>query len=542
MKTVAFVTLILAVFVVPCAGAAPSSETANGRRDLTVSEAGRAMSYVYEGKSRAAVVFVDSLAPICDGEPFYLLIKSRVAREMLTVDDENKERLQVESEPIHRDLERVIEVCTERMDAAEEAGDEIAEPDPRLRLYRGLAWMSKAHLCSFARRFWCAGRDAKKGKSDLEAYLRIHPDEPLALGTMGVFLYFADTIPRAFKYLSKLLFLPTGDREKGLRYIKAAAAMESVLQTDFQVVQSTVDLLFEGRYEDGLDGTVALLERWPSYPRLALPLALMQPFDPVSVARSARLIDATLERFEDAENLGEAERYSLALLSFLDAYANRFVAPPDLAEDGLYRVANSPYPGPDWCSGYAAFELGRMLASEGRDDDAREAFDWVRHNAGVSFLRGDAKQLAEALDGPEQDASVVEPAWITEVYFGTPEERSVRIRDFESAPSVSASFYLADALLLSGRADEALEVIQEVLDRDVEPWDEEFHMLAASRAAEIHGLRGDYDAAVQMLDRAMEFYRKEFLVDWILEGRKRYYQRLRDGEALPTPRLLSDPR
>jgi len=469
------------------------------------------------------------------------LIKSLVARKRLTVDDDNMERFTSEPDPIHRDLERVIEVCTRRMDAKRDGdGGETAGPDPRLRLYRGLAWMSKSHLRSFARSFWSAGRDAKKGKSDLEAYLTTNPDDPLALGTMGVFLYFADTIPKAFKYLSKLLFMPTGDRDKGLRFIAAAAATESVLQTDFQVVQHTVDLLFEGRYEDGLDGTVALLERWPAYPRLALPLALMQPFDPLRVPRSARHIDEMMERFNGEEEPGEAEQYSLALLSFLNSYADRFVAPPDVAEEGLNRAANVTSAGPDWSSGYAAFELGRLLASQGRDVDARSAFDWVRSNENVAFLHGDAKQMVKALGDTGRVTSDVEPHWITEIYFGKPDERAASIWELNSVTPATAPtiFYRADAQLLLGDIPGALEAFEGLLELDVYPWDEEFQMLAASRAAEIYGSRGDYATAVRLLDRSLKHYSKEFLVDWVLEGRKQYYERLRDGDDLPTPRVL----
>ena len=49
------------------------------------------MSYVYEGNSRSAVGYLDSLSADCGEEPFYLLIKSRVARELLTIDDEDTE-------------------------------------------------------------------------------------------------------------------------------------------------------------------------------------------------------------------------------------------------------------------------------------------------------------------------------------------------------------------------------------------------------------------------------------------------------------------
>jgi tetratricopeptide (TPR) repeat protein len=505
-------------------------------RDLTSPEAYRAMQFVYQGKTRAAVDYLDSLGVACAGEPFYLLIKARVARELLTVDDESKERIKSDTEPIHRDLDHVIELCGDRMKAAEDAG---SDADPRLRLYRGLAWMSKSHLSSFVRKFWRAGRDAKKGKSDLEDYLETNPGDPLALGTLGVFLYFADTIPTVFKYVSKLLFMPTGDREKGLQYLRIASVERSVLQTEFEVVLYSIYILFEGRYEDGLDGTLDVLERYPNKPRLASPLALMQPFNPFGAADNAFRIDAMIERFKHAE-AGEAERYELTLLDFLSAHADRLIAPPDVAMAELNRIADADPGHPDWVGGYAAFELGRLQASQGRAAEAKESFAWVRHNDKVSYVHGIASKMTKAL-GDEGAPDSAEPGWITEIYFGSDGARLGAAAELKSvaSPTVETLFYLGEALLLAGDMDGALAAYDGVLETKAALWDEEFQMLAASRAAEIHGARGDYKSAAQRLDRAMEYYRQEFLVDWILEARKRYYERLKDGELEGKPRLFN---
>jgi tetratricopeptide (TPR) repeat protein len=505
-------------------------------RDLTRPEAYRAMNFVYEGKTRAAAEYLDSLEVVCSGEPFYLLMKSRVAREELTVDDENKSKLKADTEPIHRDLERVIAVCTERMEAAGDAG---VDADPQLRLYRGLAWMSKSHLSSFVRKFWRAGRDAKKGKSDLEEYLETHPDDPLALGTLGVFLYFADTIPSIFKYVSKLLFMPTGDRERGLQYLHQATLERSALQTEFEMVLYSIFILFEGRYEDGLDGTLQLLERYPDKPRLASPLALFLPFDPFATADYARRVDGMIERYE-SRPAGPAERYELTLLDFLSAHADRFIAPPDVAVTELSRLADTNAEHPDWVGGYAAFELGRLLASLGQAEDATSSFTWVRHNDKVSFLHGISNKMIKKL-GDDDEPAVAEPAWITEIYFGSEETRADAARELAavSPPTVETQFYLGEALLLTGDMDGALAAYDAVLETKAALWDEEFQMLAASRAAEIHGAKGDYESAARRLDLAMKYYHKEFLVDWILEGRKRYYERLRDGEERGEPQLFT---
>jgi tetratricopeptide (TPR) repeat protein len=500
-------------------------------RELSRAEAAGLMNHVYEGKTRLALDYLEQVSDACQGQPFYLLIKSRVERELLTVDDENKSRVSADSEPLHHDLERVIQICSQRIDD----GDK----DPNLLFYRGLAWMSKSHLNSFARQFWSAGRDANKGRSDLETYLEIHPNDPLAKGTLGVFLYFADTIPSVFKYLSRLLFLPTGDREKGLSYIQYAAEQPSFLQSEFEGVLGTIYLLFEGRYEDGIDKTIDLLERYPNNPRIALPLALMLPFDPAGANRNTALVDGTLNRVAGMPP-DAPERYPLTLLEFLVAYAERFFAPPETARRELDRIAGDNPDHPDWVGGYAAFELGRLQASLGEANEARTAFEWVRHNQRVGYLHDDADRLWKALREFDRSANFPKSMWPTEIYFGTAGDRRNAIEDLSASASTPPSdFYLAEAMMLSGELDAALAAYGRIVDADVDPWNKEFQMLACSRIAEIHGLRGEYDAASGWLGKAMDFYQKEFLVDWVLEGRRRYYESLHDGETTSAPRLLT---
>jgi tetratricopeptide (TPR) repeat protein len=530
MQRSLFILLVLAAGAL-CAAASRAPADTPATRELSRAEAARVMNFVFEGKTRLAIDYLDEVADACAGQPFYLLIKTRVDRELLTVDDENKERVETDAEPVHRELDRVIDICSQRM----EDGDQ----DSNLRLYRGLAWMSKSHLSSFARQFWSAGRDAKKGRSDLETYLRDHPDDPVAKGTLGVFLYFADTIPSVFKYLSKLLLLPTGDRERGLSYIQYAAEHPSFLQPEFEGVLGTVYMLFEGRYEDGIAETIALLERYPANPRIALPLALMLPFDPARLTRNAALVDDTAGRVAGAPS-DAPEQYPLTLLEFLIAYAERFLAPPDVAKTQLSRIASENPDHPDWVGGYAAFELGRLQASLGEVSEARTAFAWVKSNQRVAYLHDDAGRLSKALREFDRSANVPKSSWVIEIYFGTADDRKNAIADLSASASTPPSdFYLAEAMMLAGDFDAALAAYKSVVEADVDPWNEELQMLASCRVGEIYGARGDYDTACKWLEKAMEFYQKEFLVDWLLEGRQRYYERLRDGETTAAPHLLN---
>jgi tetratricopeptide (TPR) repeat protein len=311
------------------------------------------------------------------------------------------------------------------------------------------------------------------------------------------------------------------------------------MQVEFEAVRANIYMLFEGRIEDATELTLELVERYPDNPRIAVTLALALPFDPSGISRNAGVVDVSIDRLAGMP-ADYPERYALTLLDFLHSYAGRFIAPPDVAEANLRRIADTGPVHPDWVSGYAAFELGRLLASLGEAKEAKTAFDWVSRNQRVDYLHDDAERLTKALWDFDRAANVPQATWITEIYFGTADDRNNAIEDITaSASTPSSDFYLAEAALLAGEFDAALTAYRSLVQSKVDPWNVEFKMLASSRIAEIYGAREDYENASRWLDEAMEHYQKEFLIDWILAGRRRFYERLRSGEAADPPRLLT---
>ena len=196
--------------------AAGSKPTPVATRDLSEAEVRRSMDLVFRAQVRDLLAWTDSLSAECSGEPVYHITRARLLRELMPVDDENNWVLKPACEPLYAELRTAIAECDARIDA----GDK----DEKIRLYRGWAWMFMSHVHTYENAFWSAGREAKKGKEDLEWYLERHPDDPVASSLMGAFLYFADTLPKAYKFVSKLLFLPSGDRDRGLAMMEAARA------------------------------------------------------------------------------------------------------------------------------------------------------------------------------------------------------------------------------------------------------------------------------------------------------------------------------
>ncbi len=131
--------------------------------------------------------------------------------------------------------------------------------------------------------------------------------------------------------------------------------------------------------------------------------------------------------------------------------------------------------------------------------------------------------------------------WIAQVYSSDLDSLATIRTRFESLSdnSIIALFYVGECDLLAGRFDEALESYDKTINIEAPRWDHTYQMIASTRIAEIFASRGHYEKAAEYQARAMDFYHREYLVDWVIEGRQRYFARLADGEETVVPTLLS---
>lgn len=88
--------------------------------------------------------------------------------------------------------------------------------------YLGNAYSLKSRLKGLRGSYFSAGRDAGKGKKYLEQVIEAEPTQYDAYYNLGVYNYFAGTLPGFAKVLKTLFFLPGGDKEKGLTLLKIA--------------------------------------------------------------------------------------------------------------------------------------------------------------------------------------------------------------------------------------------------------------------------------------------------------------------------------
>jgi len=525
----------LATQAVP-AFAADAVPPSGSDRDLTENEATRVFDLIFQARPHEAVRYLATLEARAAGEPLFHIMRARCYQEFIPMDDANHGVARERSAPALEDLDRCIDVCTQRL--------EDGSGDDKLVLYRGWALMVKAYARSMTRDMFSAAREAKKGKKDLEAYLAAHPGDPTAAGLLGTFLYFADTIPSAFKFLSKVLLLPTGDREKGLENLETAVRSGGLLETEWKFALYNIYFYFEGRFEEGLAGLQELNRRYPEYGRTVIPLAVSRPYTPTTAANSDELVETAVDRMYGAPNR-DVDWNALYLVQMYRAYGDRYCSLSRMTEVRLRSLIHESPRHPDWLSAYAQLELGRLLASRGARDDAAALFQTVKAYQGFDLQRKEADILLRDIEKfghlfdqpplPDTDE------WVRAVYSGSPDSLpAVRARFAALAPgSVAAKFYVAECDLLSGEFDAALEGFEAVISVDAPAWDHAYQMFASTRIAEIYAARGYYKTAARYQGIALTYYHNEYLVDWVVEGRKRYFERLAEGKESSPPTLLT---
>ena len=505
-------------------------------QDLSEAEASSVLNLVFRGRPNQALALLDSLEARSGQEPLFLIMRARCHQEFVPMDDANKYTSREISRASLTDLDGCIAVCTKRIDAG--------AADSKVYLYRGWAWMAKAYVHSMTRDIYTAGKDAKKGKKDLERYLEIHPGDPMATGILGVFLYFADTIPGAFKLISKLLLLPTGDREKGLEYLERAERSAGLLETEWKFTLYNVYFYFEGRYEEGLAGLQRMIELYPEYARTAIPLAVSRPFAPRLAARNDELVETAINSMYRAPNR-EMDWNALYIVQLFRAFGDRYCNHSRATLSRLRSIIHESPRHPDWAEASARLELGRLFASQGNRDEAVSMLESVVGGFSPEYLRKEATRLLDdiekfsyAFDRPPQPN--MDP-WITALYRA-PSDSLPAIRSRFAAlarESVAAAFYAAECDLLSGNFEEARKGFDRVISVDAPAWDHAYQMIASTRIAEIYAARGFYKTAARYEGIALSYYHNEYLVDWVLEGRKGYFERLDEGKETTPPTLLS---
>ena len=491
----------------------------------------RVMDYIFDGRPDSALIVVDRAIEKYPNEPFLYILKTRAMREMLPDEDDNKSLIKAGTRPMHDLLDIAVELSDEAL--------KNKQADSRYLYYRGVARLYKAQLNTLTRSYWQAGRNGSKGKGDLSDYLEIVPDDPDANGSMGALLYFADALPGIVKFLGRILFLPTGDRDRGFEMLRYASQGDGVFARDYQIALAAIDFVFEGRFEEGSAAMRRLIDEHPYYTRLVEPFGVIAPLSPLRVREYHALEDEAIARHVSR---GEAliDWSLVKRIKYHRTYTDMYCTSPLRALEEFDRLIAAPPQRPDWVLPLCLLNRGFLYAKIGRDADALRDFDFVKSSKNMRHFYDVSRKLERSIDDGWARVDLADLSFVGLIYDGLLDEAERGLERYASkyGRDVVYYFYLGEIELFEQDFDEAAVAFDAVLELDTVGGDETYQMFAALRLAEIHGHELHYDEAQDYIDRATDYIHMEYLLDMQIRARKRFYSLLEDGKITTPPSLL----
>jgi len=217
-----------------------------------------------------------------------------------------------------------------------------------------------------------AARDGKRIKDALEKALALDPDMHDAWFGIGLYHYYADVAPTAAKVLRWLLFLPGGDRVKGLEEMLRARNEGALLRSEADYQLHVLYLWYEQEPARALELLQALRRRHIENPHFLELIAEVQDVyqhDPTASLRSWRsLYVAARQHRVGHEEMAEA-RARLGMASQLDRLFET-----DVAIEHLRAIVASKPGAPYGAVARAQMQLGDALARMGRHNESVAAY------------------------------------------------------------------------------------------------------------------------------------------------------------------------
>ncbi len=529
------VLALLAGLAFGTARAAPGAWTP-GDSSLSVEakrpfDAGEILEILYSNRPDSALALTRFYQKENPKDPYPILLEAKLLRDRLNDEDNNKELIRQATPPIHAALDRAI--------ALSDGALQRDVKDYRQYYYRGYGWFMKAQLHALTKSYWNAARAASHGKGDLERYLDKYPDDPDAQGALGAYLYFADALPGFIKIIAKLFLIPEGDRERGLAMMEFAATHKGAFSTDWRFVLAALNLVFEGNFEKGSDGLLRLLEEYPYYTRLAEAVAVVETLYPARTREFFAVVETSID---DHLSVGEqhADWQLIKRIQLVQAFTESYFGNPRDAIEMYAPLLENPPPHPDWIVPIALLNRGFLQQRMGKADDARKAFDTVLKGDRWPVYHPAAKAMLESVDVPVKTIDTDDLEFVQMLYDGKFDDASRLLERYQGiyGEDVLHEFYSGDLEALTGDFTAARKAYERALACDARGGEQIYQMYAAIRLAELAGADGRYSEARSLLKRAQRYCHANYLLDFLIESRQRYYHLVDAGRLDAKPSLF----
>jgi tetratricopeptide (TPR) repeat protein len=170
----------------------------------------------------------------------------------ILIDLENESR----DERFHSELDRVIELCDSLLDADEKNVDAA--------FFKGGALGFQGRL-QFHRNDYLGAANAGRRALPLveTAYALAPSNADILLGT-GIYNYYAEVIPNEYPWVKPLLlFIPAGDKKKGMEQLAIAAQKGRYASVEATYFLLQIEYFYERRYDRVLEIATSLNRRFP---------------------------------------------------------------------------------------------------------------------------------------------------------------------------------------------------------------------------------------------------------------------------------------
>jgi hypothetical protein len=340
--------------------------------------------------------------------------------------------------------------------------------DGRALLARGAAHGVKSRLHLFRWEKGPASREAVRMREALAAARAVGVEAlDLDFG-LGLYDYYADTLPRFFKVVAFVLRIPGGDRERGLEAIARVARGGSLFHDDEARVQMyDIHSYFEREPDRALPWIREMWRRHRGWPLWGLKLAELAG-EPMGLwAESASVAREILAAAED----GGHPNYQPVVAAMARARLSEALLGDLRVEEACdaARAVGGGVPGAAWVGARAGRVLSRCVELERHPASAE---------ARAVALLGRSRRLRERGDDAAAEATCLEA--------------------FRAFPaSEEARLCAARESLRAGRPAAARALARSVLDRSREPW-----LRPSARLVLAHALESEGDA------EALAYYRR----------------------------------
>jgi tetratricopeptide (TPR) repeat protein len=279
---------------------------------------------------------------------------------------------QIQLDPKNRVHDEEFQAKSNAAIAAIEAWTEREPMRAEAWFYLGGAYGARAQWRVLREERLAAARDGKRIKNALEQALALDASLNDAYFGIGLYRYYADVAPAAFRILRWVLLLPGGDRLEGMREMLRARSEGQLLQSEADYQLHLIYLWYEKQPERALQLLRGLRDRHPTNPLFLQLIAEIQDVYLHDLQASQEtwqtLLESALSHRVAEPAMAEATA-RLGLARVLDRLSET-----ETAMLHLRAIIETMPPGPYGVLARAQLTLGQMLDRLGRREEALRAY------------------------------------------------------------------------------------------------------------------------------------------------------------------------